>query len=62
MNNCPTRCGRVSFWRVRCTQAATVGEGVAGGEVVAGGACDGVVVAEYVVRAVGEAPVGDPDD
>jgi hypothetical protein len=46
MNNCPTRCGRVSLWRVRCTQVETVGDVVAGAEVVAGGACDGVVVAE----------------
>jgi hypothetical protein len=45
----------VSFWRVRCTQLATVGA------VVAGGVCDGVVVAEYVLLDVGDAPLGDPD-
>jgi hypothetical protein len=55
MNNWPTRCARVSLWRVRCTQLATVGE------VVAGGVCDGVVVAEYVLLDVGDAPLADPD-
>jgi hypothetical protein len=55
MNNWPTRCGRVSLWRVRWTQLAAVGE------VVAGGVCDGVVVAEYVLLDVGDAPLADPD-
>jgi hypothetical protein len=56
MNNCPTRCGRVSLARVRCTQLATVGD------VAAVGVCDGVVVAEYVLEDVGDAPLGDPED
>jgi hypothetical protein len=28
---------------------------------MAGGVCDGVVVAEYALRDVGDAPLGDPD-
>jgi hypothetical protein len=64
MNNCPTRCGRVSLWRVRCAQLAAVGDvvvdGVCEGVIVAVGG-DGVVVAEDVLLAVGDALLGDPD-